>query len=157
MKAYILAVCGAALISALVTILLPEGRTGKFINGILKLFCLLVMLVPLLFLFTDFEGALPGTGGEAEMEYDEEFIEYMFARRAEEDEKAIEGYLEEEFTVTADAQVSWKNVEYAYTVSEVEVTIEDFGIYTGGEHIFIIEQIAERISELYSGAEVRVQ
>lgn len=157
MKAYILAVCGAAIISALVTVLLPEGRTGKFINGILKLFCLLVMLVPLLFLFTDPGEVFPDSGGETEMEYDEGFIDYMFSRLAEEEEAAVETYIEEEFSVIADAEVGWKNVEYAFTVSELSVTVKDFGIYTDGEHIFIIEQIAERMEKLYSEAEVTVQ
>ena len=157
MKAYILAVCGAALISALVTVLLPEGKTGKFINGILKLFCLLVMLVPLLALFTGGEGALPSLSGQGTMEYDDAFIEKMFARRAEAEAASLESYIDEEFSVTADVRVGWENVEYEYTVSEVLVTVEDFGIYADGEHIFIIEQIAEDLSGTYKGAEVTVR
>ena len=45
MRAYILGVCGAVIISALLFLLLPGGKLGKFIGGILKLFCVAVMLI----------------------------------------------------------------------------------------------------------------
>lgn len=157
MTAYILAVCGASLIAALVAILLPEGRTGKFVNGILKLFCLLVMLVPLLFLFSEQDWSISSDGGSEEMELDDGFIDYMFSRRAEEEEAAIEALVLEEFSVQADAQVLWESVEYAYTVTKIGITVEEGGISGDDGHIFIIEKIAARISDLYEDAEVTVQ
>ena len=47
MKAYILAIAGAVLLSAVVAVIAPSGKMGKFVRGITKLFILLVMLSPL--------------------------------------------------------------------------------------------------------------
>lgn len=157
MKEYILAVCGAVILSALALILLPEGKTGKFINGILKLFCLLVMLVPLLALFRS--GGSAGdlfAGGQAAAEPDAAFIEYMFSRRAEQEEGLVEADVFEAYGVEVSAQIGWESADYAFTVKNVQVKIENFGIYGQDEHIMIIEQIGERIGARYEGAEVSV-
>ena len=51
--------------------------------------------------------------------------------------------------------ILWTYAEYAYNVTELQIKIENFGIYGEDEHIFVIEQVKNRISELTS-AEVAV-
>ena len=157
MHAYILSVCGAVILSALVTILLPEGRLGKFVQGILRIFCLFVVTMPLFSFVSsakDGDIRLPETetGG---LVLDEEFIGYVFSRRAEEEEKAWRDYIAEEFGVRCAAEVLWEFVDYAYKVTRIRIKIEDFGIYEEDEHIFVIEQVEKRISGMVS-AEVEV-
>ena len=157
MQAYIWAVCGAVIISALAAILLPEGKIGKFINGILKLFCLAVMIAPLFALVEQFMGNPPQEGGEsAEAELDDDFIEYMFARRAEEEAKALDELLEEEFKIAVSTEILWDYAEYAYNVTEVSIKIENFGMYGNDEHIIIIGRVESRTRELIPNAEVNV-
>lgn len=149
MQGYILAVCGAVILSALVSILLPEGRIGKFVNGMLKVFCVLVMLLPLYELIAGLSA--PETGGaetEAAAELDEPFLDRMFAERAREQEGELAFALSQDPGVEVSAEILWKRVEYAYEVYEVRVKIENFGIYGEDEHIFVIEQVEERVSEL---------
>ncbi len=147
MEKYVLAVCGAVILSALVTILLPEGKIGKFVNGMLKVFCVFVMLVPLYNLFADF--SLPAAGeSSSEIELDGQFIDAVYSARAEQQAKALEETLAEEQGVQIAAEISWKCVEYAYEIEQVRVKIEDFGIYGEDEHIFVIEQVESRITEL---------
>ena len=157
MQAYIWAVCGAVIISALAAILLPEGKIGKCINGILKLFCLAVMIAPLFALVEQFIGNPPQGGGEsAEAELDDDFIEYMFARRAEEEAKALDELLEEEFKIAVSTEILWDYAEYAYNVTEVSIKIENFGMYGNDEHIIIIGRVENRTRELIPNAEVNV-
>lgn len=157
MQAYIWAVCGAVIISALAAILLPEGKIGKFINGILKLFCLSVMIAPLFALFEQFTGDPPqGDGGGAEADLDDEFIRYMFDRRAKEEADSLEELLEEEFTIAVSAEILWDYAEYAYNVTDVNIKIENFGMYGNDEHIIIIGRVESRTQELIPGAEVNV-
>ena len=157
MQAYIWAVCGAIVISALATILLPEGKIGKFIHGILKLFCLAVMLTPLFGLLQQAEGFFP-SGGETEISagLDDAFMEYMFGRRAEEEEVELKKQLEEEFAVAVEADIMWKISEYAYTVTNVHIKVKNFGMYGNDEHILIIGRIENRTQELFPNAEVYV-
>ena len=114
MEGYILAVCGAVILSALVTILLPEGKTGKFINGMLR----------------------------------------VFSEQALAQAEALEKSLSEDPGISVSAEILWECVEYAYTVREVRIEIENFGIYGEDEHIFVIEQVRSRISELFGDPEV---
>ena len=88
MQAYILGVCGAVVISALITILLPEGKTGKFIGGILKLFCVAVMLLPVPALLREVGVTGGGNGGEMQPDEDE-FVEVVRLPIAE-----VEGMIE---------------------------------------------------------------
>ncbi len=147
MKAYILSVCGAVIISSLAVILLPEGRMGKFINGILKLFCLLIMLIPLFSLLRDF--SMPdqdeNTSG---IVLDENFIDYFYSQQASQEEEWLAELMKEEFSVSADVQIEWDSVEYAYERSKVNVKIENFGMYGDDEHILIISEIKARIAEV---------
>ena len=48
MKAYILSIAGAVLLSAVITIISPSGKMGKFIKGTSKLLILVIMLAPVI-------------------------------------------------------------------------------------------------------------
>ena len=158
MQAYIWAVCGAVIISALAAILMPEGKIGKFINGILKLFCLSVMIAPLFALFEKFTGEPPAGDGSdsAGAELDDDFIEYMFGKRAQEEADSLEELLEEEFAIGVSAEILWDYADYAYNVTNVNIKIENFGMYGNDEHIIIIAQVESRTQELIPDAEVNV-
>lgn len=157
MQGYILAVCGAVILSALVSILLPEGRIGKFVSGMLKVFCVLVMLLPLYELISGLSAPEAETGStQSSIELDESFIDGMFAERARVQEDELALALSQDPGVCVSAEVLWKSVEYAYEVYEVRIKIENFGIYGEDEHIFVIEQVEERVSELMGSPEVVV-
>ena len=148
MDAYILSVCGAVIISSLVTILLPDGKTGKFINGVLKLFCLLVILVPLFVFFKNGSFDTAGSAAEGEISLDEEFIGGFYDEFANEEARAVEKKIEEELSVTVTAQIEWDFVDYAYEVSKVKIKIENFGMYGKDEHILVISKIEESVCAL---------
>ena len=149
MQGYILAVCGAVILSALITILMPEGKIGKFINGILKLFCVAVMLLPLPSALQKIGAIGMPEGTEASLPLDTEFIEAMFESRAREQQNKIQTELEEEYEITVDIQVLWERNAYEYVVPQVKVKIVDFGINGEDRHIFVIEQVRKRVSEWF--------
>ncbi len=145
------------MVSAVAVILLPDGKTGKFIGGILKLFCLLVMLLPLpkmLGRFLGGEGQIPVISQEGELDGD--FIGYMFDRRAEEEAKILQERIGEELEIVVKAEIAWEYAEYAYHVTKVTVKVENFGIYGEDEHINVIEQVKECVAGIYAEAEVEV-
>lgn len=157
METYILSVCGAVLVSAVAVILMPEGKIGKFLDGILKLFCMLVILLPipgLLGTFLNNDGGAEGSAGEVSM--DSDFIGYVFSMRAESEEEALCQKLNQEYGIGVQAQILWEYAEYAYNVTKVLVKIENFGIYGEEEHIFVIEQAKECAESMFPDAEVEV-
>ena len=155
MKEYILAVCGAVVIAALISLLLPSGKTGRFIGGILKLFCLLVMLVPLFRMFGNF--VLPDAEKPAAAYGpDEEFVRYVCEQQAQARAEEVEKAVEEKFSVDVSVEVEWEYAEYSCNVTEISVKIEDFGIYGNEGHIYVIQQIDSYVSSFSKEAEVNV-
>ena len=149
MQGYILGVCGAAILSALITILLPEGRTGKFVTGILRLFCLLVLLLPLFSLAESFSFTLNG-----KLEPDREFLEYMCEERAREEEQDFEALALEKLDAEVDVTLTAEVVEWEYVVSKVTIKIIKTGMNGEDGHIFIIERLGELSDQFFPGAEV---
>ncbi len=156
MDTYILSVCGAVILSAVAAILLPEGRMGKFIGGIVKIFCLLIIVLPLPSML---EGILPSEGEDSnvstEMPLDETFLQKMFSLQMERQEKLICERLEGEFEIVVSARILWELVDCECKIKQIEISIEDFGIYGKDEHIFVIEQVKNTVFAMY-GAEVVV-
>lgn len=159
MEKYILSVCGAVILSALVTILLPEGKIGKFINGILKLFCLLIMLLPLYGLFETFlhTGGGGGFEGEqAQLAPDEEYLDYVYGKQAKMQETQLSEYFAEKYGVETEIAIAWQCAEFSYDVTKIEIKIKNFGMNDESTHIYIIDQIEDHASEIYQNAEVLV-
>lgn len=155
MDTYILSVCGAVILSAVAAMLLPEGRLGKFIGGILKIFCLLIIVLPLPSML---EGILPEKGDtevSAETPLDETFLNKMFTLQMERQEQLIDERLEGEYGIVVSSQIVWELVGYECKIKQIEIGIEDFGIYGKDEHIFVIEQVKNTVFAMY-GEEVVV-
>lgn len=154
MRAYILGVCGAVILSAFLFLLLPRGKIGKFIGGVLKLFCVAVMLLPVPNMLRSF-GQWDGAESGASVALDGDFIAEMFERRAEREEADLAALFASEPGVGVRADIAWAEEDYAYRVTGVRVHIEDFGIYGEDRHIFVIEQVESRLAALY-GEDVEV-
>lgn len=155
MDTYILSVCGAAILSAVAAILLPESKLGKFIGGMIRIFCLLVIVLPLPSLIGGFLSPEEGENTSAQMPLDEEFMQKMFSLQMEGREELIADRLEAELGIVVSARMVWGLVEYECKIKQIEVSIENFGIYGEDEHIFVIEQVKSIVFAMY-GEEVVV-
>lgn len=152
MRAYILGVCGAVIISALLFLILPGGKLGKFIGGILKLFCVAVILMPIPQLLRDFNLVAGDNIGEVSMTLDEEFIREMFGKRAEMQEEEVTASFAKDPGIDVQVEIGWEESAYAYQVTDVSVWIEDYGIYGDDQHILVIEQVKNRLNKMFGDA-----
>ena len=128
MQAYILSVAGAVLLSAVVSLILPEGKLAPLIRGMTKLITLVLLVSPLISLL---RGEVFFSDGETVAE-DEDFLLSCTQRVEENDEQAIAAWLEEEFGVSALSEVqletdgSYSNIRgrgaYRYIVADREKT-----------------------------------
>ncbi len=147
MKAYILSVCGAVVLSALAVVLLPEGKMGKFIDGMLRILCLAVMVSPLFRFLHDFQ--FPEKEQTvSDIELDERFLRYFYGERAAREAERVEETLEAEFSVGVRVQIEVNIVGSGYERSKVTVEIENFGMYGDDEHILVISEIGMRTAEM---------
>ena len=144
MKAYILSIAGVVLLAAVITIIAPGGKMGKFLKGAVKLVILFVMVSPLASIFSEGKFAFE----TAQIGIDEDYLAHCAELLAEEDEAAIIGYLSEEYGVTAEAQVS-RRADGEFSYEKILIKITDFGIIGQDEHIHIIEEIEKKLETRY--------
>ena len=144
MQAYILSVAGAVLLSAVVSLILPEGKLSPLIRGMTKLITLVLLVSPLISLLRREVFFLDGDTVAA----DEGFLLSCTQRVEENDEQAIAAWLEEEFGISALSEVQLET-DGSYSAKAVTVRITDFGIYGEEEHIDISLRIEEKLETLF--------
>lgn len=144
MKAYILSIAGVVLLSAVITVISPGGKMGKFLRGAVKLLILVVMLSP----FVSWLGGNHYTFSSGNVLTDETYLERCAEILAEGDERGIGDYLAEEFSVAAEVTVS-RNAESGFSRKKITVKITDFGIIGQDKHIDMMRRIEDALEKKY--------
>ena len=143
MKEYILSIAGIVLLSSVVTVIAPGGQTGKFIRGMTRLLCLLVFLAPLASL-----AERKWEFASADIAADESYLVSCEALCEHSESLAIGNYLSAEYGVEAAAEVDC-DANSAFSVKNIRVIVEDFGINPPEKHIDIIARIKSRLENRY--------
>ena len=131
MSAYVLSVIGVILISAILTVILPSGKTNSLIKCVARLACVLVIVMPLLIYFQSgtWSNGITFFGDEFQetvIHTDAGFIQYYSEMRVRETERSLKEELLEEFYVKAEVRLSWE-MESAmigsyYTQEKIKIT-----------------------------------
>lgn len=150
MKEYVLAIAGVVLLSAVISIIAPNGKMGKFIKGAMRLAILVVLVSP----FASWLGGKKISIPTASIGEDTAYLEYCAGRLSERDEEEIRAYLQEEFCVTAEAEVT-RGADSTFSYKKISVKISDFGILGQDERIDIMSRIKEALQTKY-GCEAEV-
>ncbi len=142
MKAYIISIVGAILLSALVTALVSDKKMGRFIKGIARLLVFSVLVTPLVALFRG-DGDLPS--GASEIGTDSGYL----ARCTE---LLRESYGEEVGAVLADYPV-WAETEISLSengrLEKITVKIGQNGINEQDGHIDMTAGIESALEERF--------
>ncbi len=144
MKAYILTLAGIILVSAVVSLLVPQGKMSAFIKGMTKLLVLAVVVAPFISYFKKEEFEFTN----AEINWDVAYLERSASLIAKEDEEEISSYLSEDYGVTAEVGVT-RAWDGNYTMQIITVKITDSGIFGQDDHINNIAEIKSRLEERY--------
>ena len=150
MKAYILSIAGIVLISAVVTMIAPSGKMGKFVRGTTKLMILLVMLAPII---SWLEGKTELSLSSSSIDTDEAYLERCVSLMEEGDAREIAAYLLSEYGVTAEIYTE-RNGD-TFRLQKITVNVTDFGIIGQDGHINIMTRIGEDLEARY-GCEVAI-
>ena len=134
MKAYVLSVAGMALLTAIVSVLIPEKKFGKTINGVLRLCMLLTLVSPIFqYIRQDTPNFL---FNESIFGQDAAYINNSYAL-------AIKTQIENQYGITVEVKAAFEEKE-----NRVTIYILDFGMNEKEEHINIINQITETVKKL---------
>ncbi len=132
MNEYLLSVIGTVLLSAVLTAIMPEGKTASVIKGIARLACLLAIIAPILNFFQKGELEFAGENfsdkffSESVIQTDEAFIKYYSEIRIEETENALEKEIHDKYAISTSVSITWENVlkefDNKYTDKEIKIT-----------------------------------
>ena len=144
MQGYVIGIAGAAIISALATIITPKGRLNRLINKLISLFCTIIVLAPVVgFISSEsVDDFFNVRASNMDM-----FDEYYYSARSEFLEvELIEGL--------SDYGVRRVNVELASEdgvtkIKKISIFVSASELLTEDKHIFISEKAREAVSALY--------
>lgn len=144
MKAYLLTLSGVIILSAIVSILISDGKMGKFIKGMTRLFVFSVVIVPLVSVFEKKELAFSA----AEIGTDEGYLLRCAELLSEQDEEEISRFLSEEYAVSAWVEIE-REIEDHFPRKKITVIIYESGIFGQDEHINMIDCMKSVLEEKY--------
>lgn len=137
MEQYLLQIVGMAILTTVFSLLAPEKKLKKPIEGVLKLCMLTVLFSPVFLFFTKEQEIFSLT--EINLT-DETYVEQSRAL-------AVKKYAEEEYGVTVRVEIS---------ENFLDVYILDFGMIEENRHINIQNELSGGIKKLCADKEVRV-
>ncbi|MBQ7369212.1 MAG: hypothetical protein IJW60_05850 [Clostridia bacterium] len=126
MNGYLLSVFGTVLLSAILTAVLPEGKTSGVIKAVAKSVCLLAIVAPipnylLSGNFDEKNGNLQTIFPQTVIQTDEDFIKYYSEMRVRITELALEKELEDKFNVETSVKFDFEYAEDEIKIVSVHV------------------------------------
>lgn len=165
MNGYLLSIVGTVLLSSLLTVIIPSGRTSAVIKGVAKLACVLIIVSPVLKFFQsgqfpDFStGVLGEKFSQSVITTDESFIEYYSELRIIQAQEELEKELFDKDQAKAEISFLWEKekeqVGKYYEREKIKITrifvrfLEDYSQEKKSK-------IAQRLKEEY-GSEVWIE
>ncbi len=149
MKSWILSVGAMILLTAIVSIILPKGKTSGLIKSVFALLSLLVIFKPVAALKNgSIEFPLTFVSGGQDIIIQDNYIQYVFNKKNENNQKYCEEILSENGIDKAIVTIEYYVEEIAtYKIQKVILNLEKSVINSDKEHIHIIETAIEEIAE----------
>ena len=155
-KGWVITICSVVLLTTIITIIVPNGKTAKVIKGVFALLTTLIIISPISnvvnngFSFNSFEN-----GNIIEIQ--QEFIDYIGGKRVEEYKKGCDKIL-------TDIGISNAQIEIKYTLDDnnvfsiknVNVNLKSAVINSNSTHIDIIKDVKKALSQYLSISENEV-
>lgn len=109
MRAYLFAVAGTVIISAIVTAIAPEGKLSSTVKTAAKLVCLIVIAQPIAQYFVSVKnGETSEFFEKTVLSVDDDFIKYCSKIKVAAAEQAVETEIYETYALRAKAEFDWK-------------------------------------------------
>ena len=117
LRAYVLSVIGIVIFSAILSCIIPDGKTASMIRGVTKTACVAIIVAPILSFFQS--GKIPGfmygnfqeIFTQSGIQTDGAFIEYYSEMRVEEVQGLLETELHEKFGIKTEVFLKWTRVQ----------------------------------------------
>ena len=125
MNGYLTIIIGTVLLCAIITAILPNGKTATVIQGVAKMMCLLAIVAPI----PDF---LKGKSfhknlNKSVLKTDQSFIEYYGNMRIEQAERVVETDIQDNFSIRTNVLLTTTTDSALLEIVSMRVTLCESG------------------------------
>lgn len=146
MKEWIFNIGTTVLLVSVITILLPDGKTGKFIKSIFSILILFVAIKPMAtFSKIQLDNNIVYSE-EIDIEIQKDYIKFTFEKKKAEYEQNCYKILENLGVSNAKIEIFYSDTDLVFNIENVKIDLSNSVIISDKEHIFIIEEIKEKIT-----------
>lgn len=149
MNEYLLSIVGTVLLSAILTAILPDGKTSGLIKGVTRLACTLVIISPIVTLFQSETGSFLETKksddifSQSVIDAEQTFIHYYSELRVRETEKALAREIAEKQEIEVTVSLEW-------TREKEDIRIDKICVKTyKQEDEEVLKKVWEHLTENY--------
>lgn len=149
MKAYLFAVAGTVVISAILSAVAPEGKLAGTIKTAAKLVCLIVIAQPVAKYFVTLKNGQSAEFFEKTvLSADEDFINYCSKIKVASAEQAVETEIYETYALKTDAEFDWVLCGDSKKIKILTIRLT-FNEETALKNQATIRKIQSKLSERY--------
>ena len=146
MKSWIISISAVVIITAVISLILPEGKIGKYIKSIFSLFIVFTIIKPL-FYIKNSEFNYENIFNQNEIELQFGFIEFISQEKIKEYENNCINILEKVGVNNALVEIIYSNDNQSKIKIEfINVNLKNSVIISDKSHIDIIKEIKNNIS-----------
>lgn len=146
MTGWIFSVFSAVIIVSVISIVLPDGRTSKFVKPFISLVLILIIVSPIVKSDTALDGIF--NASENVLETDADFLEYIAASKIDFYTKNCIKTAEKNGIIGSDILIKY-NIDKQGTINiyGVSVNLQNAVISSESEHIVILQSLKKEISD----------
>lgn len=144
MKEWILSIGTTVLLTTIISLILPDGKIGKFIKGIFLIIVLLVILKPLANI-KDSGLSDMSIFVNTETNIQSEYLNYIYDKKIKKHEEVCEKIIENIGIYKAKTSIQYSISEMGMEIQKVNINLKNSVIISDKEHIDIIEEIKANI------------
>lgn len=145
MKDWIFNIGATVLLVSIITLILPDGKVGKFIKSIFSILILMIIIKPLVPI-KEFNFDYTSIFGNTEITVQENFVNYTFEEKKKSYQRYCLKIIEDIGVENASVELIYDNENMKFEIKNVKINLVNSVIKSDKEHIFIIEEIKEKIS-----------
>ncbi|MBQ8426622.1 MAG: hypothetical protein IJX16_02545 [Clostridia bacterium] len=145
MKEWIFSIGATVLLVSIITLILPDGKIGKFIKSIFSILILMVTIKPLISIDKsniNYESIFD----VVDIKVQENYINYTFEERKKSYEYSCQEILIDLGIENAIVEIIYENSNMEFKILSVKINLINSVIKSYKEHIFIIEEIKKEIT-----------
>ena len=156
MNGYLLSVIGTIIFSALITAIMPEGKTSGLIKAVARIACVLAIVAPVLnFLRTGSTSLFYGKKtqtifSQLVIDGQEEFIQYYSETRIEQTQLALEKEILQNYALETKVSLEWLLEEDKIKITRIVVNT------SGKANGEVVNKMSEYLTKNYC-SEVKIE